>query len=72
MFVFSYETLDKAKNKMRIKICNYMIVATLLACLAMVYSGKKAAESGQTVSKMNLDWHKEYKDKIAEEDKAKK
>lgn len=40
-----------------------MMVLTAAACLVMVYSGKQAAERGDSVQKMNLDWHKEYNDK---------
>lgn len=51
--------MEKARNKARIKLANYMMAATVLACLGMVISGKRAAERGETISKMNLDWHKE-------------
>ncbi|XP_014271437.1 UPF0389 protein CG9231 [Halyomorpha halys] len=53
------DTMEKARNKARIKIANYMMAATVLACLGMVISGKKAAERGETIAKMNIDWHKE-------------
>lgn len=55
----SQDTMEKARNKARIKLANYMMAATVLACLGMVISGKRAAERGETISKMNLDWHKE-------------
>lgn len=37
-----------------------MIAFTILGCIYAVYSGKKAAESGESVEKLNLDWHKKY------------
>lgn len=52
--------MERARNKFRIKICNYMILATILGCIAMIVTGKKKAERGETVSKMNMDWHKKY------------
>lgn len=58
--------MERTRNKIRIKGANIMIALTVLGCIAMVYSGKKAAESGQSVEKYNLDWHKGYND-----DKAK-
>lgn len=55
----SQHTMEKARNKARIKIANYMILATIIACIGFVYSGKQAAKRGESVQKMNLDWHKE-------------
>ncbi|XP_075216937.1 UPF0389 protein CG9231 [Lycorma delicatula] len=63
----SAETLDKAKNKMRIKVSNYSIVATLIACMFMMASGRRAQQRGESLQKMNLDWHKEMSKKIDEE-----
>lgn len=40
---------------------------TAVGCLVMVWSGKKAQERGDTVQKMNLDWHKEYNEQSAAE-----
>jgi hypothetical protein len=33
----------------------------------MIFSGKKAAERGESMSKMNQEWHNEYNRKAAEE-----
>lgn len=52
-------------------MCNYMIVATILGCIAMIYSGKQAAERGESVAQMNLDWHKKYNDEAAANEKTK-
>lgn len=51
---------------MRIRIANIMMIATLLGCGFMVYSGKQAASRGESVQKMNIDWHKEYNEAEAE------
>lgn len=37
----------------------------------MIMSGKKAVEQGESVHKMNQDWHNEYRQKAAEEAKEK-
>ncbi|KAK4307061.1 hypothetical protein Pmani_021153 [Petrolisthes manimaculis] len=66
----SQDSLDRAQNKARIKINLMMVAATLLACLTMVYSGKRAQEAGESVVKMNEDWHKAI-NKEAEEAKKK-
>lgn len=60
-----------AKNKFRIKICNYMIVATVIGCFAMVYSGKRAAARGESVIKQNAEWHRKYNEEAAAKEKAK-
>lgn len=56
------ETMTLAYNKGRIKTANYMMLATIVGCIVMVYSGKQAAERGESVHKMNLDWHKAIKE----------
>lgn len=54
----SRETMDKARNKARIYTNLLMGAATILACIAMIISGKRAAKRGESVQKMNVDWHK--------------
>ncbi|XP_014244411.1 UPF0389 protein CG9231 [Cimex lectularius] len=54
----SIELIEKAKSKARIKVANYMMLATVIACFYQIWSGKRALERGETVAKMNLDWHK--------------
>lgn len=58
----SLDALELARNKARIKINIMMCVATVFGCIAMVYSGKKAREAGESVVKMNQDWHKKMKE----------
>lgn len=65
---FSRETLNQARNRFRVKVCNYMIVLTLIGCATMVISGKRAAERGESVVKMNEDWHKKYNEDFAKSD----
>lgn len=50
--------VERARNRMRIRIANYMMAATIIGCLLMVYSGKRAAQKGESVAKQNLEWHK--------------
>uniref|UniRef100_A0A0A9X4I1 UPF0389 protein CG9231 n=1 Tax=Lygus hesperus TaxID=30085 RepID=A0A0A9X4I1_LYGHE len=56
------ETIERAKNKGRIKFCNYMIVGTIIGCVFMAWSGKQAAKRGESLHQMNLDWHQAVKD----------
>lgn len=52
--------MERANNRTRIRIANFMIVGTIIGCIVAIVSGKKAAESGDSVQKQNLDWHKKY------------
>lgn len=49
--------MERSRNIMRIRIANIMMVLILLGCLAMVFSGKKARDRGETVERQNILWH---------------
>ncbi|XP_054257316.1 UPF0389 protein CG9231 [Macrosteles quadrilineatus] len=66
-----FGTVDKERNRVRIKVANYMMIATVFGCLFTAWSGRKAAESGDSVEKRQLDWHKEYNEKAKKEEAAK-
>nr|BAN21446.1 conserved hypothetical protein [Riptortus pedestris] len=53
------DSIEKARNKIRIKVANWMILASFVACIFVSISGKRALERGESVTKMNEDWHKE-------------
>ncbi|KAM5165192.1 protein FAM162B [Mantella aurantiaca] len=48
------EMLVRARNKARIKACYIMIAITIIACFAMIVSGKKAAARHESLTSMNL------------------
>lgn len=52
--------MERANNKTRIRVANIMMLLTVVGCIAMVISGKKASEDGDSVAQRNLDWHKQY------------
>lgn len=52
---------------MRIKIANYMMAATAVGCVLMIYMGKRDAKKGITLSQQNREWHAQIK---AEADKS--
>ncbi|KAG4076701.1 hypothetical protein HA402_001988 [Bradysia odoriphaga] len=54
------QTMERTRNQVRIKGANIMILLTIMGCIYAVYSGKKAAEQGESVEKLNLDWHTKY------------
>jgi hypothetical protein len=61
--------MERCRNKVRIKVANYMMLVTAIGCIVMVMSGKKAAEHGDSLSKMNQEWHKQYNEQVAAEAK---
>ncbi|XP_029452307.1 protein FAM162B isoform X2 [Rhinatrema bivittatum] len=48
------EMLDSARNKARIKACYIMIGISVIACFAMIASGKKAAARHESLTSWNL------------------
>ncbi|GJQ68990.1 hypothetical protein Trydic_g6168 [Trypoxylus dichotomus] len=56
------ETVEKARNRMRIRIANLMMAATLIACILVSISGKRAHERGESLVQKNIDWHKSMKE----------
>nr|XP_033794297.1 protein FAM162B [Geotrypetes seraphini] len=50
----STEILDAARNKARIKACYIMIAVSIIACFAMIASGKKAAARHESLTSWNL------------------
>ncbi|KAM8952988.1 protein FAM162B [Pelodytes ibericus] len=63
----SIEMLARARNKARIKTCYIMIGLTIIACFAVIVSGKKAAARHESLTSLNLakkaKWRQEEKDK---------
>lgn len=60
--------MERARNRMRIRIANGMIAATIVGCIIMVYLGKRDARMGVSLQQQNLDWHRKIKE---EDEKAK-
>ncbi|KAI5948600.1 protein FAM162A [Manis javanica] len=51
----SFEMLDAAKNKFRVKISYLMIALTVAGCILMVIEGKKAAKRNESLTSLNLE-----------------
>ncbi|XP_060054256.1 protein FAM162A [Erinaceus europaeus] len=51
----SFEMLDAAKNKMRVKISYLMIALTVAGCIFMVIEGKKAVRRHESLTSLNLE-----------------
>ncbi|XP_069744546.1 protein FAM162B-like [Narcine bancroftii] len=50
----SIETIHAARNKMRVKGGYFMIIVTIIGCIATIISGKKAARRQESLSAMNM------------------
>ncbi|KAM6162211.1 protein FAM162A [Erethizon dorsatum] len=50
----SFEMLDAAKNKLRVKISYVMIALTVLGCIVMIIEGKKAIKRNESLTTLNL------------------
>ncbi|XP_017042346.1 UPF0389 protein CG9231 [Drosophila ficusphila] len=58
----SQDVMERCRNKMRIRLANVMMLFTIVGCAIMVYSGKQAAKRGESVTKSNLEWHKQFQE----------
>lgn len=59
----SQDRVERARNKARIKFNIMMGLATLFGCFLMIRMGKKARDKGESVTKMNEEWHKSMNEK---------
>ncbi|KAA0704745.1 Protein FAM162B [Triplophysa tibetana] len=51
----SFEMIDAARNRVRVKACYVMMGMTILACLATVISGKQAAGRNENLTSQNME-----------------
>ncbi|KAM5281799.1 protein FAM162A [Ctenodactylus gundi] len=51
----SFEMLDAAKNKIRVKVSYAMIALTVAGCILMIAEGKKAVKRSESLTSMNLE-----------------
>ncbi|XP_034415730.1 protein FAM162B [Cyclopterus lumpus] len=66
----SFETIDAARNKVRVKAC-YVIMATIIgACLLMVFQGKKAVGRHESLTSQNLEKKARWREELQREKEA--
>ncbi|XP_038614160.1 protein FAM162A-like [Tachyglossus aculeatus] len=51
----TFDMLDAAKNKFRVKISYAMMALTVMGCVLMVIKGKQAARRHESLTSMNLE-----------------
>ncbi|CAH1724418.1 UPF0389 protein CG9231 [Aphis gossypii] len=54
------EVWNKVRSIVRIKVANYTMFFIILGCIAMIITGKRARDRGETIMQRNLDWHQKY------------
>lgn len=64
----SPESISNARSKLRVKVAMGMVLATIVGCIVMVVSGKKAAREEKTILQLSM----EKKAKLKEEGEREK
>ena len=52
--------MEKSRNIIRIRTNLTIMVLVIFGSLIAAQSGKNAAEKGESLTKSNLEWHKQY------------
>ncbi|XP_078416072.1 protein FAM162B-like isoform X1 [Cetorhinus maximus] len=65
--VVSFEMIDAARNKIRVKASYIMIVLTVVACIATIISGKKAASRHESLTAINMAKKAKWKEERQQE-----
>ncbi|XP_033029384.1 protein FAM162A-like isoform X3 [Lacerta agilis] len=67
----SFEMVDAARNKMRVRISYAMIALTIMGCIMMVILGKQAAERHESLTSQNLEKKARWREEAAQSVSAK-
>ncbi|XP_039982439.1 protein FAM162B [Xiphias gladius] len=60
----SYEMIDAARNKIRVKACYMMMAVTIGACLVMVVLGKRAAGRNESLTAQNMERKARWREEL--------
>ncbi|XP_056593685.1 protein FAM162B [Triplophysa dalaica] len=63
----SFEMIDAARNRVRVKACYVMMGMTILACLATVISGKQAAGRNENLTSQNMEKKARWREEAQKE-----
>ncbi|XP_076617400.1 protein FAM162B [Chaetodon auriga] len=66
----SFEMIDAARNKVRVKACYVMMAATIGACLVMVILGKRAAARNESLTSQNMEKKARWREEARKEREA--
>ncbi|XP_051880221.1 protein FAM162B-like [Pristis pectinata] len=68
--IVSFQMLNAARNRARIKTCYIMIGLTILGCFAMIASGKQAAKRHESLASWNRAKKAKWKEEARREQEA--
>ncbi|XP_038149742.1 protein FAM162B [Cyprinodon tularosa] len=63
----SFEMIDNARNKIRVKAAYLMMALTIGACVLMVIMGKKAAGRNESLTVYNLEKKAKWREELEKE-----
>ncbi|XP_040921333.1 protein FAM162B [Toxotes jaculatrix] len=63
----SYEMIDAARNKIRVKACYLMMGVTIGACVIMVILGKRAAGRHESLTTLNMEKKAKWREALQKE-----
>ncbi|XP_056220949.1 protein FAM162B [Seriola aureovittata] len=66
----SFEMLDAARNKVRVKACYVMMAVTIGACLVTVILGKRAASRHESLTALNMEKKAKWRQELQKEGEA--
>lgn len=67
----SFEMIDAARNKVRVKACYVMMGLTIAACLLMVFLGKQAAGRNESLTNQNMEKKARWREEVQREREVK-
>ncbi|XP_051266567.1 protein FAM162B [Dicentrarchus labrax] len=66
----SFEMIDAARNRIRVKACYVMIGITIGSCLVMVILGKRAAGRHESLTGQNMEKKAKWREELIKEREA--
>ncbi|XP_043081940.1 protein FAM162B isoform X2 [Puntigrus tetrazona] len=66
----SFEMIDAARNRVRVKACYVMMALTVVACIAMAVSGKQAAGRHENLTSLNMEKKARWREEAQREKEA--
>ncbi|XP_035512019.1 protein FAM162B isoform X2 [Morone saxatilis] len=63
----TFEMIDAARNKIRVKACYVMIGITIGSCLFMILMGKRAARRHESLTGQNMEKKARWREEVIKE-----
>ncbi|KAJ8375523.1 hypothetical protein SKAU_G00061030 [Synaphobranchus kaupii] len=67
--LISFEMIDAARNRIRVKACYIMMAMTIVSCLGMVYLGKQAVGRHESLTTRNMEKKARWREEAEREDR---